>query len=173
MKTSILKMAMIIAVLAAPCGIQAKGKPDRPVLLKDGNGVTIGRVIGMETVGWPYVITAQGYRTLFRTGTGMIFTDAAVYFESMDCTGDAYVGVRYVGTVFLPTSQDSLAYSVGAIAYSPHDAQSKNINTNSTLDSELNCVPFVTTREAYPAYPNDPDITGIQNTVYPTLMVIE
>jgi len=127
----------------------------------------------METVSWPYVITAQGYRTLFRAGTGMIFNDAPVYFESMDCTGDAYVGVRSVGTVFLPTSQDTLAYAAGAIAYVPHDAQSKTINTNSTLDSELNCVPFVTTREAYPAYPNDPDITGIQNTVYPTLMVIE
>jgi len=27
--------------------------------------------------------------------------------------------------------------------------------------------------EVYPAYPNDPNITGIQNTAYPTRMLIE
>ncbi|MBT8440443.1 MAG: hypothetical protein KJO91_11995 [Gammaproteobacteria bacterium] len=35
------------------------------------------------------------------------------------------------------------------------------------------CDPLVETVEGYPAYPNDPAITGIENTVYPTPMVIE
>lgn len=175
MKHKLLTIAMIIAGLTLPLEINAKGKPEvaDSVLLKDANGVEIGRVIGMETVGWPYVLTDQGYRTLFRVGMGMIYIQAPVYYESTDCTGDAYVGKRYPGAVFMPTLNDSIAYSMGAILYSPNDAQGVIINTNSTLDIDLNCMPYVSNREGFPAYPNDPDITGIQNTAYPERMVIE
>ena len=173
MKQKIFMLAMIIAALSLPLEINAKGKPASVVLLKDANGVEIGRVIGMGTVSWPYVLTDQGYRTLFRVGTGMIFNEAPVFYESIDCTGDAYVGKRSPGTVFMPTPQDSLAYTMGALLYSPNDAQGVIINTNSTLDFGLNCIPSVSERELFPAYPNDPNITGIQNTAYPTRMVVE
>lgn len=173
MKLRIFAVAMIIAALLVPTQVSGKEKPDRTVLLSDANGAKIGRVIGMETASWPYVLTDRGYRTLFRVGTGMLYNEATIFFESTNCTGDAYVGVRSIGTVFLATSQDTLAYAMGALFYSPNDAQGATINTNSTLDTNLNCIPFVSTREAYPAYANDPDITGIKNTVYPTRMVIE
>jgi hypothetical protein len=173
MKQKIFMAAMIIVALTLSLGVNAKGKPGSVVLLKDANGVKIGRVIGMETVSWPYVLTDQGYRTLFRVGTGMIYNEAPVFYESTDCTGDAYVGKRSPGTVFLPTLQDSLAYTIGVLLYSPNDAQGIIIITNSTLDYDLNCISYISEREAYPAYPNDPNITGIQNTTYSNRMVIE
>ena len=173
MRQKIFMVAMITAALSLPLEINAKGKPASVVLLKDANGVEIGRVIGMGTVSWPYVLTDQGYRTLFRVGTGMIYNDAPVFYESTDCTGDAYVGKRSPGTVFMPTLQDSLAYTMGALLYSPNDAQSIIVNTNSTLDYDLNCMPYVSERELFPAYQNDPIITGIQNNVYPNRMVVE
>ena len=166
-------VAMIIAALSLPLEINAKGRPASVVLLKDANGVEIGRIIGMGTVSWPYVLTEQGYRTLFRVGTGMIYNDAPVFYESTDCTGDAYVGKRLPGTVFMPTLQDSLSYAMDALLYSPNNAQGVIITTNSTLDYDLNCIPNVSERELFPAYKNDPNITGIQNTAYPTRMVIE
>lgn len=173
MKQKIFTTVMIMAVLLFPLEIHAKGKPDSVVLLKDANAVKIGVVIGMETASWPYVLTDQGYRTLFRVGTGMVYNEAPVYYVSTDCTGDAYVGKRSPGTVFSPTLQDGLAYSVGAILYSPNDAQGVIINTNSMLDYDLNCISYLSERELFPAYPNDPVITGIQNTAYPTRMLIE
>lgn len=173
MEQKIFTTVMIMAALLFPLEIHAKGKPDSVVLLKDANGEKIGVVIGMGTVSWPYVLTDLGYRALFRVGTGMLYNEAPVYYESTDCTGDAYVGKRSPGTVFLPTLQDELAYSVGAVLFSPNDAQEVLINTNSRLDYDLNCIPHLSERELFPAYPNDPGITGIKNTAYPARMLIE
>jgi hypothetical protein len=103
----------------------------------------------------------------------MIYSDAFVFYESTDCTGDAYVGKRSPGTVFLPSLQDSMAYTMGAILYSPNDAQGVIIDTNSAIGTDFSCIPFISNREGYPAYQNDPNITGIQNTAYPERMVIE
>lgn len=175
MRRIIFIAAMITAVLSLPLDISAKGKPttNSVVLLEDANGVEIGRVIGMETASWPYVLTEQGYRTLFKVGTGMIYTDAIVFYESNDCTGSAYVGKRFPGTVFMPTLQDSIAYAKGALLYSPNDAESVILNTGSMIDPDLNCIPYVSNREVFPAYPNDPNVTGIKNTAYPNRMVIK
>lgn len=156
-----LTIATIVATLLLPCAVSAKGKPANAILLKDANGVQVGRVIGMGSLSWPYVLTSQGYRALFRLGTGMIYAEAPVYYESVDCTGQAYTGGRSPGTVFMPTQDDSAAYAAGAIYYSPNDAQAVTINLNSRLIDPFSCVPEVSTGEVYPAYPNDPAITGI------------
>jgi hypothetical protein len=169
----ILTIVTIVSALLVPTAISAKGKPANAILLKDANGGEIGRVIGMGTVSWPYVLTKQGYRALFRLGTGMIYAEAPLYYESVDCTGQAYTGARSPGTVFLPTLDDSAAYAAGAIYYSPNDAQAATVNVNSRLIDPLACVPEVSTLEVYPAYLNDPAITGIENTAYPTRMLIE
>lgn len=66
MKQKIFTTAIVIAALLLPLEINAKGKPASVVLLKDANGVEIGRVIGMEHVSNPYVLTNQGYRTANR-----------------------------------------------------------------------------------------------------------
>ena len=107
MKQTIFTIAMIVAVLSLPMEASAKGNSfGKAVLLKDANGVKIGRVIGMEDVSWPYVLTREGYRTLFRIGSGKVtlFPDDGVGFAETNCMGMAYVsrGVS-LGAVFLPT----------------------------------------------------------------------
>lgn len=169
----LLTIITIVAALLVPAAVGAKGKPASAILLKDANGVEIGRVIGMGTVSWPYVLTRQGYRALFRLGTGMLYASAPLYYESVDCTEQAYTGGRSPGTVFLPTLDDTTAYAAGAIYYSPNDAQAVTVNVNSRLTDLLTCEPEVSTLEVYPAYPNDPAITGIENSAYPTRMLIE
>lgn len=182
MKQKILMVIMIILSLSIPLGANAKNKPEpaNVVLLKDANGVEIGRVIGMEHVSRPFVLTDQGYRTDIPLPRGWIgLKEGAIYYESTDCTGAPYVNSpRYVGTVFTPSLVEDAAYELGMILYIPHDTQSVTVNVNSVFNTwwdPLNpsCDPFVETREGYPAYPNDPTITGIKNTLYPTPMVIE
>ena len=175
MKKRILAALMTSAALLLSMGIHAKGPPPRAVLLKDAEGIAIGRVIGMETSGWPYVLTDQGYRTLFRLATGRVYLYSPVFYQSTDCTGVAYVrSGRYLGTVFSPTSDDELAYAGDALLYSPSDAQLVSININSTLDESLGCQAFVLTdSEGYPSYQNDPGVTGINNTAYPARLLIE
>lgn len=175
MKHKILIAAMAIAALLLPMEINAKGKPASVTLLKDANGVTIGRVIGMEHVSKPYVLTDQGYRTMIPIPVGRVVEQTAVYYGSEDCSDPAFIGhTRHVGTVFIPTSNSELAYASGAILYSPGDAQLVTIDINRTLDENFECVPFLfPNAEVYPAYENDPAVTGIENTVYPTRMIIE
>jgi hypothetical protein len=168
-----LTIATIIATLLAPMAVCAKGKPANAILLKYANGLEIGRVIGMGSVSWPYVLTNKGYRALFRLGTGMIYAEAPLYYESDDCTGQAFTGGRSPGSVFMPTLDDAAAYASGAIYYSPNDAQAVTITVYSRTVDPLACIPEVSTREVYPAYINDPAITGIENTAYPTRMLIE
>jgi len=178
MKYKLLTIAMIIAGLTLPLQINAKGKPASVPLLKDANGETVGRVIGMEFIHRPYVLTDQGYRTDIHIHWGRVgtYSNWPIYFESTDCTGTAYIEVpKFTGTVFIPDIPSETAYDLGMVLYSPKDAQSITVNINSAYDryDPLNCVPYVVTGEGYPAYPNDPDITGIKSTVYPTPMVIE
>ena len=179
MKHKLLTIAMIIGGLTLPLEINAKGKPASVPLLKDANGETVGRVIGMEHVSRPYVLTGQGYRTNFSLPRGWIdVKEAWVYYDAADCEGKPYVATpKYVGTIFTPNLAMDAAYEVGKILYVPHDAQSVMVDIKSvynTWDSENPiCDPYVVTGEGYLAYPNDPTVTGIENTVYPTPMVIE
>jgi hypothetical protein len=89
--------------------------------------------------------------TVSRFATGMVYPEAPLYYESVDCTGQAYTGARSPGTVFMPTLDDSAAYASGAMYYSPNDAQAVTVNVNSRLVEPLTCVPEVSTREVYPA----------------------
>lgn len=174
MKQNIFIVTMIISLLSFPLMLGAKGKPINAALLKDANGVYVGRVVGMEHVSKPYVLTDQGYRTIIPIPIGRVVNEVTIYFESIDCSGTGYIEHnRHIGTVFSPTSNSELAYAIGAIYYTPNDAQLMTVNIESYFDSDLNCLPLVGTGEAYPAYPNNPNITGIQNTTYPTRMLIE
>lgn len=145
-----------------------------PVQLKDANGAYIGRVIGMEKIYLPSVLTDQGYRTRISLGLGSVIHEVSVFYESVDCTGAAYVdGARYIGSLFTPGTYD-LSYSAGLLLYTPNDAQSSKINVQATRDSSLNCIASgVETIEGYPAELNDPVMTGIENTAYPVRMVME
>ena len=175
MKQKIFMAAMIVAACSLPLEINAKGKPASVVLLKDANGVEVGRVIGMPYVARPYVSTDRGYRTQILVHSGKLQLSHPIVFESTDCTGAAYIIGRggYVGAVFSPTTNIDLAYTLGALFYSPKDAQGVSVEYNSSFDDNLNCQADVNTEDGWPAFPNDPNITGIQNTAYPSLMVIE
>ena len=152
MKHKLLTITMIIAGLLFPLEINAK-KPASVVLLKDANGVEIGRVIGMEHVSSPYVLTNQGYRTSFAIPLGMVnarLHTGFIFYESIDCAGIAYVGhFRYLGTVFMPPVTVDAAYNAGTIFYTQHDAQLESVNVNSALDTSdfqnINCSPVVDT----------------------------
>ena len=144
-------------------------------VLKDANGVYIGRVIGMPHVPLPYVLTDKAYRTQIKVTDGKLRLSHTIVFESTDCSGAAYIigGGGFVGAVFLPTTNFELAYAEGALFYSPKDAQGVSVAHNSSLDADLNCQVDVLTEDGWPAFPNDLSITGVMNTAYPALMKIE
>ena len=175
MKQKIFMVAMIVVALTFSLEINAKGKPASVALLKDANGVEIGRVIGMPHVARPYVLTDKGYRTQILVHNGKLQLSHTIVFESTDCTGAAYIIGKggYVGAVFSPTTNIDLAYTLGVLFYSPKDAQRVSVVHNSSLDANLNCQVDVLTEDGWPAFPNDLSITGIMNTAYPTLMQIE
>ena len=181
MKQTIFTIAMIVAVLSLPMEASAKGNSfGKAVLLKDANGVKIGRVIGMEDVSWPYVLTREGYRTLFRIGSGKVtlFPDDGVGFAETNCMGMAYVsrGVS-LGAVFLPTPDFHGFYDGGgALLYARSNAVKENFNIKSVRRSNNDCDDLGVLGEdhdLYPAYLNDASVTGIENTVYPNRMLIE
>jgi len=176
MKHKLLTVAMIIVGLMLPLQINAKGKPDSVVLLKDAYGETVGRVIGMYHVSGPYVLTDQGYRTNIRAPVGWVGEFVPeIYYDVEGCDGNAYVSwIGLVGTVFRLNIPVDMTYEE-RILYIPHNTQSVTVDIKSVLwggNQEI-CLPYVETGEGYPVYSNDPTITGIKNTLYPTPMVIE
>ena len=78
----------------------------KAVLIKDGNGIYIGRVIGMERVSVPYVLTDQGFRTILSSGGELSWNFQPsdlrpMAFETTNCTEVGYhIQPLYIGTVF-------------------------------------------------------------------------
>ena len=175
---------MLIAIpCILPLEVSAKGKVVGAAQLKDASGEPVGRVIGTYHQSCPYILTDQGYRTNTPLPRGWIgLKEGGIAYETTDCTGTPYVSwVAYVGTVFTPNLPMDDAYELGMILYIPHSTQSVAIHVSSiynTWADPLNPTcdlvePPVYEAEMYPAYLNDPAITGIQNTVYSIPMVIE
>ena len=140
MKQKIITAVMIITALLLPMGSSARG-PAVNVVLKDFNGVTVGTVTGMETIGWPYVLTDEGYRTFFRMkGIVSLFPDYndadGISFTVTGCSGNAYVGRgMYVGAVFLPIPNHNEFYEDDetSLLYVPNNAQKEMVNIKSLL----------------------------------------
>jgi hypothetical protein len=180
MNQTIIKVVMVVAALSLPFVTNAKGNSfGKAVLLKDANGVTIGRVIGMEAPSWPYVLTREGYRTYFKMGKGMVEVVATdgVFYDQIDCEdggGNAYLWRKqFIGTVFSPLFNLDDGYEAGLL-YSPINAERVPVNISSNLDPDGTCTNYGPVPENYfPAYPNNPDITGIANTQYPNRMLVE
>jgi len=150
------------------------------VILKDADGLYVGRVIGMFNYSNTYVLTDQGYRAIMDIHSGHVQYRGGLEFESGDCTGPAFVegyflGPNPNGSVFTAYSDVVVAYNAGLIVYSPHDAQANTVTINSKLTTGLTCdtlnIPYTT--ERFPVFANDPSITGIQNTAYSNHMRME
>ena len=179
MKNILLTMVLIAIAFCLPLEVSAKGKPGGAVQLKDAYGETVGRVIGMYHVSGPYVLTDQGYRTNIRAPVGWIgeYTPQ-IYYDLEECEGNAYVTwIGQVGTVFRLDMPVDMTYEE-RILYIPHNTQRVTVDVKSVLfwdwgSNQEICLPSVHTGEGYPVYSNDPTITGIKNTIYPTPMVIE
>ena len=156
------------------------------VVLKDANGVQVGRVIGMSAIHRPVILTEQGYRSEINIFKGMVDSGRdigiTIVYESSNCTGPAFrsgQGLATIGSVFIGVSGWlDASYLVGLVFYTPYDAQVQAININSRLQEnggmatcyqEPSPIPSFGT----PALPNDPNVTGIQNTAYPIYMRIE
>ena len=181
MKSRISTSVVITALVFSMQAI-AKGPPDRPVILTDANGVKIGRVIGMGRISLPTVLTDKGYRTELNLGISenpaVVFTVRQdIYYENTNCPKD---GVAYInspgnaGTVFSPSNDREYAYDAGRLMYSPPDPQIvKGVPIRSVLFDGVcdNVEQF--SMDGYPAYLNDPDVTGIENTRYPARLIME
>jgi len=181
MKQKIIAAVMIITALLLPMGSSATG-PALNVVLKDAHGVKVGSVIGMEDASWPYVLTDEGYRTYFKMGNGkvQVVAEDSVFYTDATCGtsgGNAYLPrKRLLGTVFSPTNHINTVYEPGGLSllYSPINAQSVMVDIFSKLDADGVCIEVEEIgRNGFPAYPNDPNITGIENTAYPNRMLIE
>jgi hypothetical protein len=184
MKQKIITVVMVITVLLLPMRSGAIG-PAVNVVLKDANGVKVGSVIGMEDASWPYVLTDEGYRTYFKMGNGMVQVvvgDGDFLYYDQSCAdggGNAYLAgshrKRLIGTVFSPLNNIQSVYTAGGLLYSPTNAQLvQQLHFLSKHDADGNCTDInELSAEGFPAYPNDPNITGIENTAYPNRMLIE
>ena len=153
-------------------------------VLKDANGIHVGRVIGMSRLNHPYVLTEQGYQSVINVFQGMVVNmdiGISIAYESTNCIGPAYRqghGLATIGTVFIGIDGAEEAYNADLIFYTPLDAQTQTINVNSQLIFDgvnITCdqLPSPVSSDAIQALPNDPNVTGIQNTAYPAYMRIE
>jgi hypothetical protein len=170
-------MALLVSIQA-----YAKGPPPRAAILTDANGVEIGRVIGMERIGRPYVLTDKGYRTLLNLGStevaAMVRNTCAVYYENINCPKAevAYLADgSNVGAVFSPTSDVENAYATGRLMYSSNDAQLVQGIIVKSMFGDDGCINFEDppSGDAYPAYLNDPNVTGIDNSPYAGRLIME
>lgn len=182
MKQLITKAVLAFVALLTVLPTNAKGPPARPVLLTDANGVEIGRVIGMDSISRPYVLTDNGYRTILNLGSSavpvMVRSVDEVFYENINCPKDevAYIGGGNIGSVFSPTNDIETAYAEGRLMYSPPDAQLNEGVILKSMFGDEGCINFEedpVTSDGFPAYRNDPGITGIENAPYEGRLILQ
>ena len=177
MKNILLTITLIAIAFCLPLEVSAKGKPVSAAQLQDANGETVGRVIGMEHINLPFILTDQGYRTSLYFGGVIGLRHTWFNYESTDCTGTPYVWYSK-GTVFTPDLLPDEVYELGKIYYIPYDAERVLVSIGSQLEADpfdpiCRVVEPPWNDEFFHADRNDPDVTGIKNTIYPAPMVIE
>ena len=158
------------------------------VILVDANSEAKFRVLGMfgDSIASPIVLTNQGFKTVIRPRDGMVYWYNALIgrgllYESSNCSGDAYaMGGAVRGAVYIaPLGRGDAAYSSGLLYYTPFNEPEVTIDANSELvfnynDGIYECSAISTESiNAYKAYPNDPNVTGIANTAYPSPMILQ
>lgn len=170
-KYKLFSIIMLIAALSFPIGSSAVGPALNRVLI-DADGVRIGQVIGMDNIHQSYVLTDNGYRTLLDMKTGKVrFRGSSAYFAEADCGGQAYiVDTGYLGTVY---HLDGVGGAPYGIFHTPQDEPMETILINSAADSFF-CFPLGPAyKDVWPAYANNPSVTGIKSEGHPALMRIK
>ena len=145
-----------------------------PVIVKDGGGNLVGSVIGADPSS-VFAITQQGYLVQVQLHSGNIFSTGTSfnrYYETSDCSGQAYTNLPNgmpFGLVFTETFNEPLS----PLWY----VQKKDLPlTSATITAVFsggNCGtagPFQW--DAARLYPNDPNVTGVQQSPYQPPLVI-
>lgn len=158
------------------------------VMLIDANAEAKFRILGMfgDSIAAPIVLTNQSFKTVIAPRDGMVlwwnqFPGRGLLYESSNCSGDAYAtGGAVRGAVYIaPSGRREAAYSSGLLYYTPFDEPEVTIGANSELvfnytDGIYECNAISTESiSVYKAYPNDPAVTGIANTAYPSPMILQ
>ena len=157
-------------------------------ILIDANSEAKFRILGMygDSLHLPIVLTSQGYKTAIAPRDGMLtwynfIFGRGLLYASSNCSGDAYAmgGAVREAVYIAPLGRREAAYSSGLLYYTPFNEPEVTIDANSELvfnhnDGIYECSAISTESiNAYKAYLNDPNVTGIANTAYPSPMILQ
>ena len=138
------------------------------VVYVKSNGQNIG--VSVDSSYYSYHGTVPPTYTVFNnkgyifevSREGLISLSDQFYFESSDCTGQAYkrdsgTAPASIGTVF--RRRDTLETS-----YIPKNTQPTSTQITSFFQIQDGCIITPDERDVVPVLPNDPAITGVQNS---------
>jgi hypothetical protein len=138
--------------------------------LVDAANVTVGRLLSMSPSTLATISNDAGYLVSV-TATGAIHADyTQMYYESSDCTGQAYTNAeKFDGRVI-----GSEPLSGAPITYVPIGASEVGLTYNSTSTNVvLGCNSISGTADVLPLYLNDPSVTGVPDAGFTGRMQIK
>ena len=162
--------------------LEAQRVNQRPAFLKS-NGQNIGIVIGKST---DYTALTEKYDTLsfkeyffvVSAQSGNLLGLHTIYYSGTNCTGQAYIPVDQLQSP--PSPRGTYTKSQGEVfgarfSSDPVPAYYVAQGTESVSVTPISAADFNTCSggnfqhkfqqiDAYPAFPNDPDITGVENS---------
>jgi hypothetical protein len=154
----------------------------QPVFLKaDGRnvGVVLGKSTSYTALTEQYdALSFQEYFFVVSAQTGNLVGSHTIYYSGANCTGQAYISVdqlksmpsprglytKHQGEVFGArfAGDSSAAYYVAedteSVSITPVSAADSNTCSGGSFQHQFKQI------DAYPALPNDPDITGVENS---------
>lgn len=148
------------SVMDGGVSLDALGTPAKSYLnpqVKDASGNSLGALLSVQLPETWQIITSKGFITdVYLSGNVQQITDTSIYYESIDCSGQGYIILRgLLGTIF--EAQEGNYY---------YALQGSSSVANITLDSWLvsgTCLAnHSVPTEVYPAYPNNPAVTGFE-----------
>ena len=138
--------------------------PERTDKSAFSGGQSIGTVLGITSAD-VWLISDEGYLFFIdlRTGGPYLSQPNVLYFSGTGCTGSVYAsngmnGIGELGVVFRGGTN-----SPWPVYYTPRGEERTTRSTASYL-SNGTCVDSATDQLVYRAFPNDPLVTGVQDS---------
>ena len=163
-----LLMALLLTLTPSPASIAEIPPAPLQVVMVDGNDDVIGTVLNMEFTTFG-VISDKNYAYLNVTFlNGRTNTQRYVWYTSFDCTGKPYTDLPN-GMVF-----DAYPSTDSRLYYVHRQAIPVEIQTHSRSDAtQCTTTTTVAYRYLHEALQNDPSVTGIPNSDYPSPITID